>query len=109
MPQSPIRVAITGAAGRMGKTLIQTIAEMPNLALTGAFERPGFTQLGADAGELAGVGAAGVAITDDVAAATDRFDVLIDFSVPAATLASIAQCRKARRKMVIGTTGFDAA
>ena len=93
----------------MGKTLIQTIAETPNLTLTGAFERPGFAQLGVDAGELAGVGATGVRVTDDLAAATDRFDVLVDFSVPAATLASVAQCRKARRRMVIGTTGLDAA
>jgi len=109
MPQSPIRVAITGAAGRMGKTLIQTIAETPGLVLAGAFERPGFAQLGADAGELAGVGAAGVRITDDLSAAVDRFDTLVDFSVPAATLASLVQCRKSRRRMVIGTTGFDAA
>lgn len=102
------RIAITGAAGRMGRTLIQTIAEADDLELGAAFEYAGSDFLGLDAGELAGAGKQGVAITADVASATANFDVLVDFSVPAATLPALAACADAGRGIVIGTTGFDA-
>ncbi|MFU8813793.1 MAG: 4-hydroxy-tetrahydrodipicolinate reductase [Pseudomonadales bacterium] len=104
-----IRVAVTGAAGRMGKTLIQAIHEAEGLALGAAFERAGLTLLGADAGELAGVGRLNVALTDDLSAAADGFDTLIDFSVPEATLASVEICAARGKALVIGTTGFDQA
>ena len=104
-----IRVAVTGAAGRMGKALVQGIQSASDLELGGAFERTGLSLIGADAGELAGVGALGVALGDDVAAGCAGFDVLIDFSIPQATLTSVAACRAAGKPMVIGTTGFDAA
>jgi 4-hydroxy-tetrahydrodipicolinate reductase len=103
-----IRVAVTGAAGRMGRTLVQAVSESQGLVLGAAIERPGFPLVGTDAGELAGIGRSGVAVTDDLAAALPAFDVLVDFSVPAATLAALAQCRAAGRRMVIGTTGVDA-
>ncbi|MGE0623534.1 MAG: 4-hydroxy-tetrahydrodipicolinate reductase [Pseudomonadales bacterium] len=103
------RIAVTGAAGRMGRTLIQLISEADDLQLGAAFERPDAPTLGRDAGELAGVGALGVAVTADAAAALDDFDVLIDFSVPDATLALLPVLIRAGRKVVIGTTGFDAA
>ncbi len=102
------RVAVTGAAGRMGKTLVQAIAEVKDLHLGAALERQDSTLLGADAGELAGVGPAGVAVTASLAEASEAFDVLIDFSVPPATLAALEVCREHGRGMVIGTTGFDA-
>lgn len=101
------RVAITGAAGRMGRTLIQALQQADGLTLTAALERAGSTLIGADAGELAGVGAAGVRLGDDLAAVADEFDTLIDFSVPAATLANLEVCRRHGRAMVIGTTGID--
>lgn len=104
-----IRVAVTGAAGRMGKTLVQAIHDADDLELGAAFERTGLSLIGADAGELAGVGRLGVPIRDDLAVASDAFDVIIDFSIPEATLACVRACRAARRPMVIGTTGFDAA
>ena len=104
-----MRVAIAGAAGRMGRTLIQAIAEDGALELGAAIEQPGAPALGADAGELAGVGALGVAIADSVAEVAERFETLIDFTVPAATLAAVDACRDAGRGLVIGTTGFDAA
>ncbi len=103
-----IRCAVTGAAGRMGRTLVQAVTESAGLALGAATERPGSSLIGADAGELAGVGRLGVAITADLAAVTKSFDVLIDFTAPAATLAHLALCRAAGRGMVIGTTGLDA-
>ncbi|HEX7037833.1 MAG TPA: 4-hydroxy-tetrahydrodipicolinate reductase [Pseudomonadales bacterium] len=101
------RVAVTGAAGRMGRTLIQALEQAEDLSLTAALERAGSSLIGTDAGELAGVGSLGVPVRDDLAAAVDRFDTLIDFSVPAATLANLDVCRAHGRAMVIGTTGID--
>jgi len=102
-----IRIAVTGAAGRMGKFLIEAIQHNPNLKLTAALERPDSSLLGSDAGELAGIGKNGVKISGDLRAVLDAFDVLIDFSVPAATLDNLRACASAQKKMVIGTTGFN--
>jgi 4-hydroxy-tetrahydrodipicolinate reductase len=102
-----IRVAVTGAAGRMGRTLIQAVQEADGLVLGAAFERAGLSMLGADAGEIAGVGRLGVSLSEDMAGAADAFDTLIDFSVPAATLASAEICAARGKALVIGTTGFD--
>lgn len=104
-----MRLAITGAAGRMGKTLIEQIHEAEGLELGAAFERSGSSLLGADAGELAGVGSLGVPVESEIAAALDRFDLLIDFSVPEATLSLLPVLAGAGKKLVIGTTGFDDA
>jgi 4-hydroxy-tetrahydrodipicolinate reductase len=104
-----IRVAITGVAGRMGRALVQALADTPSLVLTAAVEREGSSLIGADAGELAGVGRNGIAVTDSLADATAASDVVIDFTVPQATLAAVAACRASGTRMVIGTTGFDAA
>jgi 4-hydroxy-tetrahydrodipicolinate reductase len=103
------RIAIVGAAGRMGRTLVQAVHETPGMALAVAVEYPGSSLLGADAGELAGVGRLGIPVEDDLAAAIDRFDTLIDFTTPAATLAHLALCRAHGRRAVIGTTGLDAS
>lgn len=100
------RIAITGAAGRMGRSLIEACRDADGLELTVALERPGSPFLGKDAGELAGVGAAGILIVDDLAAEAARFDVLVDFTRPEVTLRNLEICRAAGRRMVIGTTGF---
>lgn len=102
-----IRIGVTGAAGRMGKTLIQAIQEDPGLSLGAAIEQPGLSIIGADAGELAGVGSLGIAISDDLASVCDAFDVLIDFTIADATEANMGICHKVSRKMVIGTTGLS--
>jgi len=104
-----IRVAVTGAAGRMGKALVQAVTETEGLALTVATEHPDSTLIGADAGEVAGVGRLGVALEADLEAAVDRFDTLIDFTRPGPALDHLAVCRRHGKRMVIGTTGFDAA
>ena len=101
------RIAIVGAAGRMGRTLVQAVHEAPDTELTVAIERPGSSLIGADAGELAGVGRLGVAVEADLAAATNRFDTLIDFTAPAATLGHVALCREQGKRLVIGTTGIS--
>jgi len=103
------RIAITGAAGRMGRSLIEACQQTDGLDFTVALEHPDSSLLGGDAGELAGVGKLGVMIGPDLAAVIDDFDVLIDFTRPEPTLANLEICRQAGRRMVIGTTGFDAA
>ena len=103
------RVAITGAAGRLGRTLIQAVAADGDFELGAAVERPGLSLIGADAGELAGAGRLGVPVVDCLADVMDAFDILIDFTVPAATLEAVAISRGAGKKVIIGTTGIDAA
>jgi 4-hydroxy-tetrahydrodipicolinate reductase len=109
MPQEKTRVAIAGAGGRMGRTLIGLLAEHPTLVLSAALEHPASPHLGSDAGLLAGVNANGVLISADPVAALAAFDVLIDFTVPESTLAYLAMCRRAAKRVVIGTTGFGEA
>lgn len=106
---SDTRIAVAGVGGRMGRNLVQAVVATEGLVLGAATERPGSSLLGADAGEVAGVGALGVAVVADLAAVADDFDVLIDFTVPAATLAHLALCRQSGKQMVIGTTGLDGA
>ena len=101
-----VKLAVTGAGGRMGKMLIETIANTDGVELAAAIERPGSSLVGTDAGELAGVGKLGVAVVDDLHAVIDDFNVLIDFSVPKASLANARACADAHRAIVIGTTGF---
>ncbi len=101
------RIAIPGAAGRMGRNLIDACRRSDGLTVGVATERSGHDLIGSDAGVVAGVGEIGVAISDDLERVVDRFDVLIDFTVPAAALAHLAICRRHGKRMVIGTTGFS--
>src|SRR2546429_4245314 len=103
-----VKVIVTGAGGRMGTRLVSLIKETPNLALVGAVERKGHPAVGADAGETAGCGRLGVAVTDNLAALADRAQVLIEFTSPDATLMHLAIMAASRKAMVIGTTGFSA-
>ncbi|MGV6815671.1 MAG: 4-hydroxy-tetrahydrodipicolinate reductase [Thiotrichales bacterium] len=99
------RIAVVGAGGRMGKALIEASRIDENTVLAAATERPESSLVGADAGELAGVGKLDVIVADSLDACPD-FDVLIDFTSPAASLAHLDFCRSRQRRMVIGTTGF---
>ena len=103
-----VKVAIAGAAGRMGKALIEACRQHDGIELGAAIERPDSPALGQDAGTVAGLDRAGISIVDDLAGVVDDFDVLIDFTRPDVTLANLRQCRAANRRMVIGTTGFSA-
>ncbi len=100
------RIAVMGAAGRMGRTLIEAVQQAPGAGLTAAIDRPDSTLVGADAGELAGLGRVGVVVSDHLEKVIDEFDVLIDFTHPSVTLNNLEVCRKAGKAMVIGTTGF---
>lgn len=104
-----IRIAIAGAAGRMGRVLAEAVTQHPDARLGAALERPGSPALGADIGVLAGLEATGVVLIEDLGAVAWDFDVLIDFSAPQATLANARICAAHGKAMVIGTTGFDAA
>ncbi|WP_188150917.1 4-hydroxy-tetrahydrodipicolinate reductase [Teredinibacter waterburyi] len=102
-----IRIAVTGAGGRMGKTLIEAVQLAEGAQLAAAIERPESSLLGADAGELAGVGRIGVSVVGSIADVVNDFDVLIDFTAPEATLANAQVCANAGKSMVVGTTGFS--
>jgi 4-hydroxy-tetrahydrodipicolinate reductase len=102
-----IRVAINGAAGRMGRCLIQAVEQTEGLELSAAIDRAESSLQGADAGELAGVGKLNVVISSDVAAATKISDVIIDFTLPEVTMALLPHCVENQCRPVIGTTGFD--
>lgn len=102
---TPMKLVVVGAAGRMGKTLIKLISETEGLVLHAAVERAGSALLGHDAGELAGVPKLGVAVTDDPLAAFVHADGVIDFTTPASTVEFAALAAQARIVHVIGTTG----
>jgi 4-hydroxy-tetrahydrodipicolinate reductase len=104
----PIRIAIAGASGRMGKTLIEAVINSPVSTLTGAFDQAGAPTIGRDAGDFMGA-QTGVLITDNAQAALSQADVLIDFTRPEGTLHHLVLCKQLGVKAVIGTTGFESS
>lgn len=101
------RVAIAGAAGRMGKTLIEAVTlSEGNLKVGLGTVLADDPAVGVDLGLLAGISALGIAAVTDLETHYDEFDVLIDFTSRPATLAHLALCRAQGKAMVIGTTGF---
>lgn len=102
-----MRIAISGASGRMGRMLIEAVLARPELTLAAALDHAGSSHLGEDAGAFLGK-ATGVQLGSDLAALKDC-DCLIDFTRPEGTLAHVQACVQHKVKMVIGTTGFDAA
>ena len=101
-------VVVAGAAGRMGSRLVALLKDDPELRLVAALEAPGHAAVGRDAGESAGVGRLSVPITDDVEAAIGKGRILIEFSVPEASLAHVRVVARRGGRAVIGTTGFTA-
>jgi 4-hydroxy-tetrahydrodipicolinate reductase len=101
-----IRVAVAGAGGRMGRTLITAAHATEGLQVTAATEQSDSSLVGVDAGELAGIGPIGAPIRPDLDEVLADFDVLIDFTTPRATMHHLELCRDARCRMVIGTTGL---
>jgi 4-hydroxy-tetrahydrodipicolinate reductase len=101
-----MKVAIVGAAGRMGGHLIRALSESEGLELSGAVDLPGNPQIGQDAGLIVGAGELGVKIGTDLAAVMQDADVLIDFTFPEVSLKNLAVCAAAGKMIVIGSTGF---
>jgi 4-hydroxy-tetrahydrodipicolinate reductase len=104
---SDMRLIVAGAGGRMGRTLVHAIAAMDGATLAGAVDAPGSAVIGRDAGELAGLGKNGVAVAADVAPMLAHADGLLDFTIPAATLALAELTAKLGLVHVIGTTGLS--
>src|SRR2546425_7992199 len=102
-------VVVAGAAGRMGNRIIACLADTPDLRLVAALEAPGHASLGGDAGELAGVGKVGVAVGGDATAVITRDRVLIEFSVPEASLEHLRLVAQAGAPAGIGPTGLPGA
>jgi 4-hydroxy-tetrahydrodipicolinate reductase len=100
-----MKLVVTGAAGRMGQTLIRVIHAMPGAVLHAAVERPGSPFIGKDAGELAGLGPSGVIIGDEPLQAFLEADGVLDFTSPSGSVAFAGLAAQARIVHVIGTTG----
>lgn len=101
-----MKIAIAGASGRMGRMLIETVLNNPDVTLSGALDRAGSPQLGEDVGTLLGK-TTGVVLTDDIEQVFAASDVLIDFTRPEGTLVHLEAALRHNVKMVIGTTGFS--
>ncbi len=105
---SDMRLVIAGAGGRMGRTLIHALAASKGVTLAGAIEAADSAVIGRDAGELAGLGPNGIKVTSDAAPLIKSADSLIEFTIPAATVALAELTAKAGIVHVIGTTGHSA-
>lgn len=101
-----MRLAVMGAAGRMGQELVRAVHETEGCVVAGGTEAPGSDAIGKDLGTLAGLDALGVAVTDDPLSLFAQVDGVLDFTVPAASVAFVALAAQARIVHVMGTTGF---
>ncbi len=104
-----VKFLVCGAAGKMGRQIVALASRTDGLVVAAAVDAPGSPALGKDAGETAGIARLGVAIGADIAKALAAADVAIDFSHPSATLAVAEACARAKKPLVIGTTGHDGA
>src|SRR5690606_13812648 len=104
-PEMTIKIAMHGATGRMGRTVIQLVHEAKDLTLAAALDGPSSAWLGRDAGDLASVGALGVPVTADLERLSDA-DVIVDFSLPVAMDALLSAVERVRRPLVLATTGL---
>ena len=102
-----MKIAVLGAAGRMGQALTAVLAATPGCTIAGGIEAKGSPYVGRDLGELAGLDPLGVAITDDPLPVFAHVDGVLDFTTPASTTAFAALSAQARIVHVIGTTGFS--
>jgi 4-hydroxy-tetrahydrodipicolinate reductase len=102
------RIAVIGAAGRMGRAIVRALAESSGARLAVAVDRPGSPELGQDAAALAGIAPQGVTVQEMLPPASAA-DVWIDFTAPASTVANVRAAQAAGVRMVIGTTGLSPA
>ena len=102
-----VRIAIAGAAGRMGRNLVKAAHQNSEASVGAGSERPESSLVGVDVGELCGEGRFDVALVDDLSKAIEEFDVIVDFTAPVSTLANIELCKRHGKKLIIGTTGFS--
>lgn len=103
-----IKLAVAGAAGKMGKAILGGAFKDKAFQVTGALEHASSPSLGKDLGEILGLGSRGVKISSDLSAVLKKSDVLIDFTHPTAIASNLDACVKTKTAYVLGTTGFDA-
>ena len=101
-----LKLAIAGAAGRMGRTLTRVARDTPGIVVAGGLEAPQSPVIGADMGELAGIGPIGIAVTADAPSLFAVIDAIVDFTTPAASMELAALAAQARIVHVLGTTGL---
>ncbi len=104
-----VRIAIAGAAGRMGRNLVKATHQNPLSELGAGAERPESSLVGVDVGELCGFCKQDIVLNDNLEHSVEQFDVFIDFTAPVSTFANLALCEQHGKKLVIGTTGFSFA
>ena len=102
-----MKIGVVGCVGRMGQMIVRCIHETAGAELAGGTEAPGIPAVGRDLGELAGLGALGVAVGDDPVSLFARADAVIDFTTPEASVAHAELAAQAQSIHVIGTTGLD--
>ena len=102
-----VRIAVAGAAGRMGSRIAALSQEYPGLQLAGAFERRGHKDVGEDVGALVGVGSTGILLSDSLESIIESVDLVISFTTVEASLEHLRLASARKKAMVIGTTGFS--
>jgi len=101
-----INCIVTGAAGRMGRRIVDIVLETNGTDIACATERPGHDIIGMDIGDFLGLGKKGCAVADDLRHIIDMGDVVIDFTTPETTMQNIRTAAKSGKAMVVGTTGL---
>ncbi len=102
-----IKIAVAGAAGKMGSRITALSKEYPGLKLAGSFEKKGHALIGKDAGTISGIGETGIKLSDSLEAIVDNSDVIIDFTSPESTKQNLKIASQKGKAMVIGTTGVS--
>ena len=102
-----VRVGVCGAAGRMGRVILEVCKETDGVEIGAAIEHTESPHIGIDAGELAGIGKLGIKITDNILSIVYKVDVMIDFTFATSVIQNIDKCISSNCKMVIGTTGLN--
>ncbi len=106
-----VRLAVSGALGRMGSGILKTALESDDFDVVAAFEAPGRSEIGRDVGEVLGAGKLGVALSSsedmEKVLRESKAEVLIDFTAPEASVKAVEACATAKVDLVIGTTGFS--
>ena len=102
-----LKIAVLGAAGRMGRAVLSCIFEVDDLKLVGAVTETGDALLGRDAGELVGAKSVGVPLTDERSQGLNGAQVAVDFTLPTVTEANLRACVERGAALVIGTTGLE--
>ncbi|MCS7279114.1 MAG: 4-hydroxy-tetrahydrodipicolinate reductase [Thermodesulfobacteriaceae bacterium] len=101
-----IKAIVAGAAGRMGRTIINLIFQNKDIDLVGAFEHPEHPSVGKDVGEVVGLPKTGIIIENALEKVIEKGEVIIDFTFHKASLEHARINAKYKKAMVIGTTGF---